>query len=163
MQRLELSEGDSVGDREVLLVKRFDRHVDAEGRVFRALYASAHTVLRLDAQARGERQRSYVALAWELERWCGRCDVDTAELKRELWRRMAFNAVCGKGDDHPRIHGLLYRDRRWGLSEEFDIAACVRIGPPGVWRHGSRSGSTHEALLCTLNGQEISFCLRYVW
>jgi serine/threonine-protein kinase HipA len=139
----------SVGDREVLLVKRFDRHVDAEGRVFRALYASAHTVLRLDAQARGERQRSYVALAWELERWCGRGDVDTAELKRELWRRMAFNAVCGNGDDHPRNHGLLYRDGRWGLSEAFDIAPYVTFSGTlamAITREGSSVATTGNLL-----------------
>ena len=61
----------SVGDREVLLVRRFDRHVDANGHVFRNLYASAHTILRLDTQTRGERQRSYVALAYEIGLCCG--------------------------------------------------------------------------------------------
>ena len=115
----------SVGDREVLLVRRFDRHVDANGHVFRNLYASAHTILRLDTQTRGERQRSYVALAYEIERWCGMAGVDTAELKRELWRRMAFNAICGNGDDHPRNHGLLHRDGRWGLADAFDIAPYI--------------------------------------
>jgi serine/threonine-protein kinase HipA len=48
------------GEREILLVRRFDRHRDSTGNVFRSLYASAHTVLRLDSHTRGERQRSYV-------------------------------------------------------------------------------------------------------
>jgi serine/threonine-protein kinase HipA len=115
----------NVGEREVLLVKRFDRHVEAAGQTLRNLYASAHTVLRLDTQTRGERQRSYVALAFEIQRWCGLADVDAAELKRELWRRMAFNAICGNGDDHPRNHGLLFKDGRWGLAEAFDIAPYI--------------------------------------
>jgi serine/threonine-protein kinase HipA len=140
-----------VGDREVLLVRRFDRHVDAEGQVFRSLYASAHTVLRLDAQTRGERQRSYIALAYELERWCGRAGVNTAELKRELWRRMAFNALCGNGDDHPRNHGLLYRDGRWGLSDAFDIAPYTSFSGTlamAITRDGS-SVATAKNLLKT--------------
>lgn len=135
----------SVGDREVLLVRRFDRHVDDEGHVFRRLYASAHTVLRLDAQTRGERQRSYVALAYELERWCGRADVNTAELKRELWRRMAFNAICGNGDDHPRNHGLLHRDGRWGLADAFDIAPYITFSGTlamAITRDGSSVATT---------------------
>ena len=139
----------SVGGREVLLVKRFDRRVDAGGQVFRSLYASAHTVLRLDTQTRGERQRSYVALAYELERWCGRGDVDTAELKRELWRRMAFNAVCGNGDDHPRNHGLLYRDGQWGLSDAFDIAPYITFSGTlamAITRDGSSAATTENLL-----------------
>jgi serine/threonine-protein kinase HipA len=135
----------SVGDREVLLVRRFDRHVDDAGQVFRRLYASAHTVLRLDAQTRGERQRSYVALAYEMERWCGRADVNTAELKRELWRRMAFNAICGNGDDHPRNHGLLHRDGRWGLADAFDIAPYITFSGTlamAITRDGSSVATT---------------------
>lgn len=139
----------SVGDREVLLVKRFDRHVDAQGRVYRGLYASAHTVLRLDTQTRGERQRSYVALAYEMERWCGRAGVDTGELKRELWRRMAFNAICGNGDDHPRNLGLLHRDGRWGLADAFDIAPYITFSGTlamAITRDGSSAATTANLL-----------------
>lgn len=137
----------SVGDREVLLVKRFDRHVDGEGQVSREMYASAQTVLRLDAQTRGERQRSYVALAYEMERWCGRGDVNTGELKRELWRRMAFNAICGNGDDHPRNHGLLHRDGRWGLADAFDIAPYITFSGTlamAITREGSSVATTEN-------------------
>lgn len=138
-----------VGEREVLLVKRFDRHVDAAGTVLRNLYASAHTVLRLDTQTRGERQRSYVALAFEIQRWCGFSDVDAAELKRELWRRMAFNAVCGNGDDHPRNHGLLFKDGRWGLADAFDIAPYItfsRTLAMAITREGSAMATTENLL-----------------
>lgn len=138
-----------VGDREVLLVKRFDRHVDVQGQVYRGLYASAHTVLRLDTQTRGERQRSYVALAYELERWCGRAGVDTGQLKRELWRRMAFNAICGNGDDHPRNHGLLHRDGRWGLADAFDIAPDITFSGTlamAITRDGSSAATTANLL-----------------
>ncbi len=91
----------AVADREMLLVKRFDRHVDPRGQVWRNLYASAHTVLRLDSQAPGERQRSYVALAHEVQRWCGLADVNAAELKpitragSSLATRANLLATCG--------------------------------------------------------------------
>ena len=111
-----------IGDREVLLVRRFDREVDAAGRVLRKLYASAHTVLRLDMQTRGEKVRSYVALAYEIKRWCADKATDPLPLQRELWARMAYNAVCGNGDDHPRNHGLMLRGGHWTLAPAFDIA-----------------------------------------
>lgn len=134
-----------VGERQVLLAKRFDRYIDPAGRTFRNLYASAHTVLRLDKQTRGERQRSYVALAFEIQRWCGLADVDAAQLKRELWRRMAFNAICGNGDDHPRNHGLLFKDGRWTLSEAFDIAPYITFSGTlamAITREGSSAATT---------------------
>ena len=138
-----------LGAREVLLVRRFDRHVDAGGNTFRSLYASAHTVLRLDTQTRGERQRSYVAFAYEIQRWCGLADIDAKGLKRELWRRMAFNAICGLGDDHPRNHGLLHRDGRWGLSEAFDIAPYITFSGTlamAITRDGSAMATTENLL-----------------
>jgi serine/threonine-protein kinase HipA len=137
------------GEREVLLVRRFDRRIDALGRTLRNLYASAHTVLRLDTQTRGERTRSYVALAHELQRWCGLDDVDARELKRELWRRMAFNAICGNGDDHPRNHGLLHRDGRWGLADAFDIAPYITFSGTlamAITRDGSAAATTANLL-----------------
>ena len=133
------------GEREALLVKRFDRQVDAAGNTTRKLYASAHTVLRLDAQTRGERSRSYVALAHEIQRWCAQADVNAAQLQRELWRRMVFNAVCGNGDDHPRNHGLLHRDGRWGLADAFDIAPYITFSGTlamAITRKGSSLAST---------------------
>jgi len=138
-----------VGEREVLLVKRFDRAIDAAGNACRNLYASAHTVLRLDAHMCGERQRSYVAFAHEIQRWCGLGDVDARELKRELWRRMAFNALCGNDDDHPRNHGLVYRAGRWSLADAFDIAPYITFSGTlamAITRDGSAM-ATKENLL----------------
>ena len=112
-----------VGQREVLLVKRFDRVLTPDGQTLRHLYASAHTVLRLDgATLRDDRRRSYPAFAQEVMRWCGSRSVDPQALRREVWRRLAFNALCGNEDDHPRNHGLLHRDGHWGLAPAFDIA-----------------------------------------
>jgi len=116
-----------VGDREVLLVKRFDRHVDSEGP-------------RSSAGSMPARIR---CCAWSL------ADVNAAELKRELWRRMAFNAICGNGDDHPRNHGLLHRDGRWGLSDAFDIAPYITFSGTlamAITRDGSSLATTENLL-----------------
>lgn len=114
------------GGRAVLLVKRFDRHVLPCG-VARSHFVSAHTVLGLGGIASDVARRSYMTFAEELRRWCGR--TREAAAKRELWHRIVFNAMVGNGDDHPRNHGLLYRDGAWGLSPAFDIVAAAGHGP----------------------------------
>jgi serine/threonine-protein kinase HipA len=111
-----------VGEREALLVRRFDRWMEDQGRTQRRLFASAHTVLRLDTPMRGEPSRSYVALAKDMQRFCASRSTDVVPMQRELWRRMVFNTVCGNGDDHPRNHGFIYQDDRWQLAPAFDIA-----------------------------------------
>lgn len=118
------------GDRQVVLVRRFDRTRTSHGFA-RKLYASAHTVLRLDGQTREDASRSYVALAKALGRWTysqGRSSGTNPGA--ELWRRMAYNAICGNGDDHPRNHALLHDGRSWHLAPAFDIAPHAT--PSGV-------------------------------
>lgn len=145
-----------VDQREVTLVRRFDRHRDETGAVTRRLYASAHTVLGLDKQMRGSRERSYVALALELRRWGGRSGVDTVvEDQRELYRRLVINAVLGNGDDHPRNTGLLFDGDSWRLSPAFDIA------PYGVGFTGNQAmdlsrSKTHAGLASSFNLIEAS-------
>lgn len=116
------------GEREVLLVRRFDREVNAAGQLRRRLYASARTVLRRGKGAPrgggGGGSRSYVALALQLRQWCGAGGHDALEEQRELFRRMAFNALCANGDDHARNHGLVRRAAGWRLAPAFDIVPC---------------------------------------
>ena len=117
------------GPHQVIAVQRFDRLVRDDQRVLRHGFASAHTMLRLDSAAtRGDPQRSYPYLCAELQRWCGADGVDVLAMKRELWRRVAFNAICGYGDDHPRNHGVLCTGGRWSLSPAYDIAPYITFG-----------------------------------
>lgn len=117
------------GPHQLVVVRRFDRHVDADRRVQRRLYASAHTLLGLDSgSTRGDPARSYPYLAAELQRWCGAAGAEIDEMKRELWRRMAFNAICGNGDDHPRNHGVVHVHGLWQLAPAFDIAPYITYG-----------------------------------
>jgi len=119
---------------QVLLVERFDRVGDPQ-RSQRRLYASAHTVLRLPLIAmgatKGDPRRSYLNLGDRLRVWArGRADL--GEQLRELWRRMAFNALVGNIDDHPLNHGLLQGgqgQRGWCLSPAFDITPAMTMAP----------------------------------
>lgn len=111
----------SVGRHQALMVERFDR-IGALDKPQRRLFASAHTVLQLPAAAtRGDHPgRSYLALADRMRVWCRQSPTLEMDLQ-ELWKRMAFNALVGNTDDHPRNHGLLNDKGGWHLAPAFDI------------------------------------------
>ena len=119
------------GAHQVLLVERFDRAGDPQ-RPQRRLYASAHAVMRLPLDAtKGDPRRSYLNLGDRLRVWA-RGREDLGEQLRELWRRMAFNALVGNIDDHPLNHGLLQAgqgQRGWRLSPAFDITPAMTMAP----------------------------------
>ena len=98
-----------VGDRNVLVVDRFDRRGGA-----RVGYASAMTML----EASDGDQRSYLEIAEVIEE---RSQAASAEL-HQLWRRMAFTILISNTDDHLRNHGFLHdRGESWMLSPAFDL------------------------------------------
>jgi serine/threonine-protein kinase HipA len=98
-----------IGDRNVLVVARFDRRGTA-----RIGYASAMTML----EASDGDQRSYLEIAEVIEE---RSTAATAEL-RQLWRRIAFSILISNTDDHLRNHGFLHeRGDSWMLSPAFDL------------------------------------------
>ncbi len=98
-----------IGDRNVLIVDRFDRRGTA-----RIGYASAMTML----EASDGDQRSYLEIAEVIEE---RSTAATAEL-RQLWRRIAFSILISNTDDHLRNHGFLHEHGdSWRLSPAFDL------------------------------------------
>jgi serine/threonine-protein kinase HipA len=107
-----------VGDEQVLLVKRFDREpaADREGDS-KSRMVSALTVLDLDDSATDRSGWSYLDLADELQRW----SEEPREDKRELLRRITFNALISNTDDHPRNHALIAPGRGWRLSPAYDL------------------------------------------
>ncbi len=107
---------ETVADRDVLLVRRFDRDW-AETGYRRHRMVSALTLLRT-GDAPGERGNwSYLLLADEIRR----ASADPEDDLRELFGRMCFNAAVSNLDDHPRNHALLAKDRDWRLSQAFDL------------------------------------------
>ena len=106
----------TVGNREVLLVKRFDREKAPDG-YYRSRMISALTLLRADESPQTRDRWSYVLLAEELRRLSAQPRRDAAE----LFRRMTFNALISNIDDHPRNHAVIALDREWRLSPAYDL------------------------------------------
>ena len=106
----------TVADRDVLLVKRFDRE-KAAGGYHRARMISALTLLRTGDLQRDRDRWSYVLLVEELRRASGEAKKDA----NELFRRMCFNALITNGDDHPRNHAFIAKTRDWRLAPAYDL------------------------------------------
>ena len=107
---------ETVGDKDVLLVQRFDRARTPAGYL-RHRMASALTVLGAE-DSHGDRAKwSYLLLADELRR---RSAQPAADLE-ELFKRMVFNALISNTDDHPRNHALIAPTTRWELAPAYDL------------------------------------------
>jgi serine/threonine-protein kinase HipA len=111
----------SVGGRDVLLVKRFDREKTDDG-FLRLRMISALTALRADEEVIQRKSWSYIALAEELRRFCTSPQKDA----RELFGRMVFNALITNTDDHPRNHAFVARET-WSLSPAYDLTPSPEI------------------------------------
>lgn len=126
--------------RAALLVPRFDRVTTAAGTGRRG-YVSAHSVLKLNqfpAPKPGDivqlpltgvspqaLRKSYVSFVEAMTPWCGG-EQHLFEERRELWRRIVFNALIRNLDDHTHNHGLLCHDmlsarQQWKLAPAFDL------------------------------------------
>lgn len=113
---------ETIGDRDALLVKRFDRE-KTDNSYRRARMLSALTLLRAEDTHQDRSKWSYVLLAEELRRISSQAKTDTAE----LFRRMCFNALISNTDDHPRNHAVIAMDRDWKLSPAYDLTPSPQI------------------------------------
>jgi serine/threonine-protein kinase HipA len=107
---------ETIGGKDVLLVKRFDREKTDKGYQ-RARMISGLTLLRAEEAAEMRDRWSYVLLAEELRRVVEEPKQDAPE----LFRRMVFNALISNIDDHPRNHAVIAKDRDWKLSPAYDL------------------------------------------
>jgi len=113
---------ETIGDKNVLLVKRFDREKTSKGYT-RSRMISGLTLLTAD-EAVGARDRwSYVLMSEELRRVVREPKTDAPE----LFRRMAFNALISNIDDHPRNHALIAKEREWQLSPAYDLTPMPQV------------------------------------
>ena len=119
-----------VGDRDVLLVKRFDRQwqpnvgdrTDDErdtdpGGYVRSRMVSALTLLRATDTVSDRHRWSYLGLADEIRR----ASAHPRDDLRELFARMCFNAAVSNLDDHPRNHAMVAHGREWRLAPAYDL------------------------------------------
>ncbi len=112
----------TVGRRDVLLVRRFDRD-RVENGYRRHRMVSALTLLQSDDNPLARRDWSYILLADEIRRVSMKPEADL----QELFGRMCFNAVVTNIDDHPRNHAVLAKDRGWRLSPAYDLTPTPMI------------------------------------
>ena len=112
----------TIGNRDALLVKRFDRE-KIEGGYTRARMISALTLLQTEDTHQSRDKWSYVLLVEELRRASAKPQDDA----NELFRRMVFNALISNNDDHPRNHALLAKDANWRLSPAYDLTPAPLI------------------------------------
>ncbi|HSV51821.1 MAG TPA: HipA domain-containing protein [Burkholderiaceae bacterium] len=114
----------SVGNRDVLMLRRFDREWSPEDKFFhRHGLLSGMTVVDAEDGYHGRERWSYLLLASELQRWSSKNKDD----QRELFRRMVFNAMVTNNDDHPRNHALLHTCGGWRLSPAYDIVPAPMV------------------------------------
>ena len=109
---------ETLGEEQVLLVRRFDREPAPDGSgEYRHRMVSALTVLDLDDAVIDRRGWSYLLFADELRRWSEEPGAD----REELFRRVTFNALISNTDDHPRNHALIAPREGWRLSPAYDL------------------------------------------
>lgn len=100
---------ETVADRPVLLLRRFDR----EGSV-RLPYLSAMSMLG----AKDKETRSYLEFVDALRQHGAAPKQDMAA----LWRRIVFCVLISNTDDHPRNHGFLWAGGAgWRLAPAYDL------------------------------------------
>jgi serine/threonine-protein kinase HipA len=113
-----------VGSLDVLMLKRFDREWNPDSKAYaRHGLISGLTVLDAEDGYSGRERWSYLLLADELRRWSTKPDDD----RRELFRRMVFNAMVTNNDDHPRNHALLRAGGGWRLSPAYDVVPVALV------------------------------------
>jgi serine/threonine-protein kinase HipA len=112
----------SVGARDALLIKRFDREKTDAGYQ-RARMVSALTLLRTGDSALFRDKWSYILLVEELRRVSSEPKKDALE----LYRRMCFNALISNSDDHPRNHAIIAKGRDWRLSPAYDLTPMPQV------------------------------------
>ncbi len=108
-------------NKEVLLVKRFDRRQQEGGWTRRAM-VSALTLLALDEMMAA--YASYETLAEIIRHRF----TDPKNSLKELFSRLVFNVLCGNTDDHARNHAAFWDGRELSLTPAYDICPQGRTG-----------------------------------
>jgi serine/threonine-protein kinase HipA len=100
---------ETVADRSVLLLHRFDR-----AEIRRIPFLSAMSLLG----ASDNESHSYLEIADALRQ----CSAAPGEDLVELWRRIVFSILISNVDDHLRNHGLLWEGPAgWRLAPAYDL------------------------------------------
>lgn len=112
----------TVGDADVILVKRFDRERTDDGYL-RSRMLSGLTLLDVEDSYGSRGSWSYLTLADEVRRRSSHAKRDL----EELFRRMTFNALISNSDDHPRNHAMIAPGEHFMLSPAYDLTPNPQI------------------------------------
>ncbi len=109
----------SLSDRSVMLIQRFDRYWSEVGTECRMGFVSGLTMLGCDESE--SPNKSYADLADAIRRYCHPSVIRRDN--EELFRRMVFNILVTNDDDHLRNHGFVWDPRLsgWALSPLYDV------------------------------------------
>lgn len=112
----------TIGGRDVLMVKRFDRERTDAGYL-RARMVSGLTLLQAEDAHTSRDRWSYILLVEEVRR----VSEDPKRDAAELFRRMCFNGLISNTDDHPRNHAIIATAGLWRLSPAYDLTPMPHV------------------------------------
>lgn len=145
MSGLEVCERDiiDVSGRKTLLVKRFDRSIDEQGRMNRKHMISGLTLLGQHEMDRGN--SGYADLYDAIRREA----KDKRGLGEDTFKRMLMNVLCGNTDDHYRNHAYLYDfEKGYRPSPVYDVTPSLQLSTTRkTFLHLGKAGSGREATL----------------
>lgn len=108
--------------KDVLLIERFDRHLNEKGEWCRKGMVSSLTIFGIPEQE--ARYASYEELAEKVRHLFTR----PRDTLHELYRRMVFNILVGNTDDHARNHAAFWDGKQLTLTPAYDICPQGRTG-----------------------------------
>lgn len=176
-----------VGERDVMLIRRFDRYwakagdtttqgdalfrtAPGDGRIEKRLhFVSGLTLLACDEMQ--SREKSYSDLTQAIRKYCDHAVI--RDNNRELFARMVYNIFVSNDDDHPRNHGFLWDPgiKGWRLSPLYDVmprptVATERYLFLGVGQSG-RLATLDNAMtakeMFNLSAREAAAIIAHVW
>jgi serine/threonine-protein kinase HipA len=177
----------SVGERRVMLIRRFDRFwaapgvnpdshmlfaptTPSDGMLEKRLgFVSGLTLLACDETS--ARSQSYGLLAQAVRKYCHPELI--RENNRELFLRMVYNIFVSNDDDHLRNHGFLWDPtlRGWRLSPLYDVMPrpsvsserflFLGVGPQGRLAHLDNALAARE--MFSLSEKDAAFLIAQVW
>ena len=133
---------EKAAEKDVLLVKRFDRYLGTSGWCRRSI-VSGLTVLGLDEK--WAREASYPNLVDQVRMHGLAFKKDATE----LFSRLVFNVLVGNTDDHARNHSFFVEGKTIRLTPAYDITPFPRAG--GEASHGmkiTQQSNLSRILLC---------------
>ena len=109
-------------DKDVLLIRRFDRTYGDDGECYRKAMVSGLTIFAIP-----ELEAHYASYETLAERVRHQFTDPKATL-HQLYRRMVFNILVGNTDDHARNHAAFWDGNQLTLSPAYDICPQGRTG-----------------------------------